>query len=177
LQAVLAAYAVGRILELTPGEIKQALESCRALHGDCQLHRLTDRTVIDATGNKGVVSILATLDALRESETVARRVIVCGQRNDADFDQHVRRIGQAMVATCGVDLLVACGHTGKQLIAAAQHAGLPPSCTVWCKSSETLSEVVSGLVQKDDVVLVNGQAGSVVQRLIGGVVESRPHAA
>jgi len=177
LHAALAAYAVGRILELTPVEIAQALSSCRALPGRCRLHRHPDLTVIDDTRDSSEASTLAALEALREAETSGRRVVICGEPEGAEASSQDERIGQALVAMCGVDLLITCGAAGRRLVAAAQRAGLSPKRTVWCQSVETLPEVAGSLIRRQDVVLVKGQTGDTVPQLMRGMQDGSQRAA
>jgi UDP-N-acetylmuramoyl-tripeptide--D-alanyl-D-alanine ligase len=167
LHAALAACAVGRQMNLTWDEITEALSSCQALPARCRLHRQPGLTVIDDTCQTGVASTRAAFEALGESGAAGRRVVVCGEWDEEETQGWEKRIGEALVTVCGADLLIACGKTGRRLIAAAQQAGLSPQRTVWCPSADTLPAVAGRMVEQGDFVLVKGQSGETVRTLIG----------
>ncbi|MCL4207116.1 MAG: hypothetical protein KJ000_31940 [Pirellulaceae bacterium] len=167
LHAALSACAVGRRMNLTWDEITEALSNCQALPARCRVSRQDGMTVIDDTCQAGVASMLVALEALRESGSACRRVVVCGEWDEVEAQGWEKRIGEALVTVCGVDLLIACGTAGRRLIAAAQQAGLSPQRTVWCPTADMLPAVAGRMVEQDDFVLVKGHTGETVQTLIG----------
>lgn len=178
LHSALSAYAVGRIMNLSPDEIAAGLSRFRPLPGRCEVVQRSDLSVIDDTCDCRASSMSAALELLRDFDRAKRRIVVCGDLAGGDdaFDQH-RRIGQAIVQTCGADLLVASGECGRYLIGGARDSGMPPGRTVWCRRVEEVRTAVRAMVRPGDVVLVKGSRNVSMEYVVDSLLETTTTAA
>jgi UDP-N-acetylmuramoyl-tripeptide--D-alanyl-D-alanine ligase len=173
LHSALAAYAVGRIMNLSPDEIALGLSRFRPLTGRCEIVRRSDISVINDTCDCRASSMPAALELLRDFGRAKRRIVVCGNlsgRANA-FDLH-RRVGQAIVQTCGADLLVACGPCGRQVIDGARDAGMAPRRMVWCRRGDDVGSTVQAMVQPGDAVLVKGSRNASMEHVVDSLLHT-----
>lgn len=172
LQAALAAFAVGRIFGLSAHEAAARLGEFQPLPRRCQVVSRKRMLVIDDTYGGGYESWPAALEVLRELNTTGRRIVICGEVADPDSGfGRPAEIGRAVLERGGADWLIAVGPHGRQVVDAAQAAGMPCRRTVWrSRVSEAVSDV-RNLVQPGDAVLVksgrNADLGQVVNNLLG----------
>jgi UDP-N-acetylmuramoyl-tripeptide--D-alanyl-D-alanine ligase len=167
LHAVLAAYAVGRIMQMEPDRIASALEYFRMPPQRCELLNIGDVTLINDTYDCRAATLRPALELLREVERPGRRIVVCGDVAEAEQERRLYHdIGRAVVVHGGADLLVACGRHRQRLIEAAREAGMPPQRTIGCSRAEQAGALLQSLVVAGDVVLVKGVDGAVMQRVV-----------
>lgn len=174
LHAALAAFAVGRIMGLSPRDVAARLGDFQPLAHRCQVVCQNRVTVIDDTYDGGFDSWRAAWEVLREMETAGRRIVACGGVvEDGQGSRRQRELGRALVAQCGTDWVVACGPQGRLVAEAAQAAGMPGGRAVWRPQIEDAAEYLRRLVQPGDVVLVKG-GGDVAWELMVRPMFDRP---
>ena len=174
LPAALAAYAVGRIMGLSPRDAAARLKEFQPLAHRCQVACQNCVTVIDDTYGGGFESWRAALEVLREVETTGRRIVACGGVGENEQGTRwEREIGRAMVAQCGADWLIACGSQGRRMVEAAQAAGMPVGRAVWRPQIKDAAAQLRQLVQPGDAVLVKG-GGDAAWELVVRQVFGRP---
>jgi UDP-N-acetylmuramoyl-tripeptide--D-alanyl-D-alanine ligase len=170
LHAALAAYAVGRIMGLSPRDAAARLGDFQPLAHRCQVVCQNRVTLIDDTYESGYDSWRAALGVLREVETAGRRIVVCcGVGASGPGTRGQREVGRALVAQCGADRLIACGPQGRLVVRAAQAAGMPERRTVWKPQLEEATVLVRQLVRPGDVVLVKGGGDAAWERVANEV--------
>jgi UDP-N-acetylmuramoyl-tripeptide--D-alanyl-D-alanine ligase len=177
--AVLAAIGVGRILDVPLEQVADALAHVQPLPQRCEVIRRRDLAVIDDTYDAREASLEAALELVRDFETAGRRVVVCGELAGSgnDTERH-QRIGQALVARWGVDLLVTCGRYSTELTEAAQAAGMPARRTLRCQRADEAAARVQALVRPGDVVLVKGGLNMTLAAVVAALrCESRARSA
>jgi UDP-N-acetylmuramoyl-tripeptide--D-alanyl-D-alanine ligase len=79
-----------------------------------------------------------------------------------------RRTGESL-AELGIDILIAVGRLGKELVEGAAAAGFPH--VLHAESSDAAAEILIEMVQRDDVVLVKGSRGVRTERVIVKLLE------
>jgi UDP-N-acetylmuramoyl-tripeptide--D-alanyl-D-alanine ligase len=175
LHSALAAYAVGRIMNLSPDEIAAGLSRFRPPPGRCEVVRQQDLSLIDDTSDSRVASMGAALELLRDFDQAKRRIVVCGDLvgRENPFDLH-RRVGQAVVQTCGADWLIACGVCGGHLIDGARQAGMTPGRTIRCRRRQEVGTTIQALVRPGDVVLVKGSRNMSMERVVDSLLQTLP---
>jgi UDP-N-acetylmuramoyl-tripeptide--D-alanyl-D-alanine ligase len=168
LTASLSAYAVGRILELSPRQIAAALAGFRALPASCQVSVTEHFTLIDDTSHCEPLSMYAALDLLRDFSGDGRRVVVCGDMamGAEDAGRSHRQLGDAVVARCGADVLVACGEHAADVVAAARDAGMPASRAFACPNWEQATAALQAALVPGDVLLIKARCKLATQRVV-----------
>lgn len=175
LHSALAAYAVGRILEIPPQAMAAALEQFQMPPQRCEITRGREVTVIDDTYDHHAASLDAALEVLRDFEGAGRRIVVCGDLTGTGNLQELhRRMGHAIVAHCGADVLVACGRYSSEMTAAAEAAGMSPRRVLPCQRVEEAATRLQDLVGPGDVVLVKGGRGLGLTRLVEVLLDEAP---
>jgi UDP-N-acetylmuramoyl-tripeptide--D-alanyl-D-alanine ligase len=174
LHAALAACGVGQIAGLELTEIAEQLRRFQPPARRGEVVRLDGITVIDDTYDCRAISMPAALEILRELDELGRRIVVCGELAETEdaFRLH-RDMGQAIVTACGADWLVACGRYGRLMVDAAREAGMPNRRAVWCQRPEDAEQLLNGLIQSGDVVLVRGGRGMAMDQVVSRLVRAR----
>jgi UDP-N-acetylmuramoyl-tripeptide--D-alanyl-D-alanine ligase len=167
LHTVLAAYAVGRRMELQSRVIAQALAGYQAPAGQGRVYRVAGLTLIDNTHEGDLNTRVVGLEALSDWQESARRVAVFGVSRPG-LEGWEPDLGQRLVSRCRADRVLACGSQGRRLIVEAQKAGMPAKHTVWCPEPAALADAVATLVHENDVVFVDGDCGDAVECLVDG---------
>ena len=85
-----------------------------------------------------------------------------------------RRMGHAIVAHCGADVLVACGRYSSEMTAAAEAAGMSPRRVLRCQAVEEAATRLQDLVGPGCVVLVKGGRGLGLTRLVEVLLDEAP---
>jgi UDP-N-acetylmuramoyl-tripeptide--D-alanyl-D-alanine ligase len=153
----LAAFAVGRALELDPEEIKGRLERYVPSEMRMELIQIRGIKIINDSYNANPVSMRKALETLVQIKTAGRRIAVLadmlelGERA-ADFHADIGR----RAAQLGVDRLLVVGELARFIADGAKEAGMSSR---YVQSFENNQEVGSYLVEnlKDgDLILVKG---------------------
>ena len=163
----LAATAVGRTLGLTMEEIKAGIEKLESLGGRFHIIETDNITIVDDCYNASPSSMKASLDVLKDADQ--RKAAILGDMFELGENavQLHAEVG-AYAAQHKIDLLVCVGEMCKHMAQAAKDAG---GCkeVVYVENLDSLTEVLPGMIKKDDTVLVKASHGmhfdNVVNRL------------
>jgi UDP-N-acetylmuramoyl-tripeptide--D-alanyl-D-alanine ligase len=168
LVSALAAYAVGRLMNIATRDIASALSEFHSLPTRCEMVDAGGFTIINDTYHADAASMQAALGLLRDFESPGRRIVVCGELADANdrASQVHRQTGEQIVNHCGADMLVACGEFADDVVTAARDAGMPPSRSVACREPQEAARVVQAWLSPGDVVLVKGRREMSMQRVV-----------
>jgi UDP-N-acetylmuramoyl-tripeptide--D-alanyl-D-alanine ligase len=164
LLSALAAIAVGRLLGVTLEQARDRLAEFSPPPQRCAVLPTDDAVIIDDTAADGPEGFAAALDVLREHPATGRRLVVWG--DDDEAEQPLDQAGEAVVARCGADALVACGPRAEKLVAGARAAGMPPRHTLACCTPDEAWPPLRQWVSAGDVVLVAGGRGRGMQRVV-----------
>lgn len=165
---MLAAYAVGRILNRPAAQLADGLRNAPPLPKRCEVIQTSQYTVINDTGNGRPTTLVPALELLRDIPTPGRRIVVCGELSGEPdpASRDCRQVGEAIVSRCGADWLVTWGHQAGTIIHAARTAGLPAGRAVRCQNAEDGRHRLASLLGDGDVVLVKGAPGPAMQQFV-----------
>ncbi len=168
LGCALAAFAVGRVLGLSAGQIAMALSDHQPPPMRCAVSEIGGITVIDDSYNASPVAMQAALELLREFDAPGRKIVVCGdmrELGERSAELH-QRLGDQVVTHCGADLLVSCGEYADLVVDAALRAGMPSRNAIACRHIDEVPELLRGQLAAGDVVLVKGSRTLAMERII-----------
>jgi UDP-N-acetylmuramoyl-tripeptide--D-alanyl-D-alanine ligase len=168
--AVLAAAAVGLILELNLIEISEALKDFRGLPGRMKLlSGKNNSQIIDDSYNsspKAVEMALETLNKIKISPE-ARKWVVLGdmlELGSVAQEEHFR-IGR-LVGQNKVNYLLAVGKFAKDIIAGAQSGGMSADQLFSFTDSLSAAKFLVNKIKAGDLILVKGSQGVRLERLV-----------
>jgi UDP-N-acetylmuramoyl-tripeptide--D-alanyl-D-alanine ligase len=167
LAAAAAAWALGLSLE----QIAAAATTLQAAQHRGRIQRLANgATVVDDCYNASPVAMAQLLDLLRSSD--GRRVAVLGEMYELGHlaEAAHAELGQRAARSC--DLLLAVGGTlARTLAESASNAGLAPHSIHHVADSAAAAELLAGLLQAHDVVLVKGSRGVGLEAVVQALAE------
>lgn len=167
LNAALLAIAVGCRLGRSMGDIAEALRQFTPLPSHCTVFETRGATIINDTCDASSPAMYAALEMLRELDATGRRIVVCGDLEstlDAPAIAH-RELGRAM-GRLAIDLLLTCGEYAGDVAAAARATGMPRSRAIACRTPEEILPILSQALLPGDVVLVKGNRGLALERVV-----------
>jgi len=165
----LAAFAVGQYFGLSAPQMSDALESYQPVYQRFLPLQSRRCQIIDDTYNANPDSVCLALEGLQLLKTTGRHIAVLGDMFELG-DQSVaghRRIGEC-AARCGIDLLCTLGPRSIETAQAACELGLPIVFD-FADKVELLDFLVKE-VQPDDIVLVKGSRGMMMEEIVKGLM-------
>ncbi len=169
----LAAAAVAHALGFTLDEMVRGLKRFRPV--DLRAQRLSSHGVdilLDAY-NANLASMRAALEMLmafrpnREKGVSCRKIALLGdmfELGEAAPASHLTLGG--LVATCGVEGLIAVGTWAGTMAEGARQQGLSAEAIVICQDMEEAIASLPGLIRKGDCLLIKGSRGMKMERLL-----------
>ena len=120
--------------------------------------------ILDDTYNASPASTIAALNLLADLDN--RRVAVLGDMLELGAYEEVghRIIGRRVAGVA--DLLVTVGALGRIIAEEALVAGMSPGQVLMLPDVETAKEVLPGLIQEHDMVLIKGSRGARLEDLV-----------
>ena len=122
--------------------------------------------VIDDSYNSSPAAVEEALGALALVTDASRRIAVLGDMLELgrySMSEH-ERIGELAAETA--DVIVSVGPRAKAIHHAALSAGKSEEASMAFATSDEAAEVLAGLVQKGDVVLVKGSQSIRMERIV-----------
>jgi UDP-N-acetylmuramoyl-tripeptide--D-alanyl-D-alanine ligase len=168
LTSVLAAVAVGRLMGIEVKESAAALEDFDSVPMRCEVTEIRGATIINDAYNSSPMAMRAALEVLREFDAPGRRIIVCGdmgELGDEAAELHYA-LGNEIVTLCGADLLIACGHFARDVVAGARDAGMPKVRSIACRTPEETLPYLGQAILPGDVALVKGSRVLAMERVV-----------
>ena len=168
----LAAAAVGSYLGLSTAEIAAALGSVQASGMRMELvHAAGGFTVIDDAYNASPDSMRAALQTLAAMACEGRRIAVLGDMGELGSDERAMHTGVgSYVASCGIDALVCVGTRARDIYAGALDAGFDEGQATWCATRDEAAELLGGMLEPGDIVLVKASRFMELDSIVEGVV-------
>jgi len=168
----LAAATVAIEVGLSIDDIRIALAECRGSAMRMEIFSTDDNVLIlNDAYNANPASMQAALSTLMDMQTRGRRIAVLGdmlELGQVSAEAH-KQIGE-MVASLGVNILVAVGNESQVMADSAIKAGMNAKTVITCQDSETAASLLKQLITHGDVVLVKASRGvgleSVVEALV-----------
>ena len=161
-KALVAAYAVGDLLEVPREALEKGLQTVVPVAGRMRIFTgLNGSTIIDDTYNSSPDAVAAAIVALQNVPTAGRRIAVMGSMNELGPDSP-RYHAVAGAVCAGVDMLVTIGELANIYLGpAAVKAGLDPSNFKPADSPYAAGEFLKLLLQPGDVLLAKGSQNGV----------------
>jgi len=177
IQNALAAFGVGILLGVQPEQAAAGLAqvTLSAMRMDIKEATINGGavTIINDVYNANPDSTCAALQSLAEIAGGRRRAVaVLGdmlELGSGAVDGH-RRVGSAAVRH-QVAQLITVGQLSWETAEGAQLAGGVPGGTVSCSSNAEALEVLKGVLQPGDVLLVKGSRGMQMEEIIQGLLK------
>lgn len=164
----LAAVAVGRVFDVEPGLIAQALAQPPVLHQRSEILTLPgDVTLLNDCYNSNPLAMEQMLETLAAWPKAARRIVVAGEMLElgkTSPDLH-RAVGRKC-AEHGVDWLLAVQGDARFFVEGAVGTGTPKEQATFFSTPAEAAERTLELLQPGDVVLVKGSRGVHLEKVI-----------
>lgn len=179
LYPALAAYAVARLAGLSVAEIAHRFTRLTHTDSTCIAIRRAEHTLLCDWPRSRPLAARASLAALRDVNTLGRRIVVAGElfRHHPRQHQMTRTFGDAAVTRYGADVVIGHGSTGECLVEAARAAGLGHRHTLVAASPAEAVEWLRRTWGPQDAVLVTGANWEESRRLLDQLVPQSESAA
>lgn len=156
----LAATAVAKIFKMENSDIAAGIASVKAVGGRSNIIEVNGITIIDDCYNANPVSMKSAIDTL--SESITPKVAILGDmfelgENKAELH---RGVGE-YAASKNIDTIICIGELAQNIYEGAVSKVQNPAKTtvLYMKDTEELWERVTGLIRKDDAVLIKASHG------------------
>ncbi|MBR5338031.1 MAG: UDP-N-acetylmuramoyl-tripeptide--D-alanyl-D-alanine ligase [Lachnospiraceae bacterium] len=169
----MAASAVGRLLGLSPKEIKKGIEAASTIAGRCNIIHKENMTVIDDCYNANPQSMRAALDLLSMAE--GRKIAILGDMFELGPDELELHYNVGKYAVdAGVDYLICVGERSLFMCRGANDAyefikkdAPGHTCKIIHTSNlETMPNILSGLIQAGDTVLLKASHAMEFEKIL-----------
>jgi UDP-N-acetylmuramoyl-tripeptide--D-alanyl-D-alanine ligase len=168
--AVLAAIAVGRSLELSDEQIAAGLQNFRVPKGRCHVQQLGNLTLIDDTYNASPEAVQAACQLLGSWQTSGPRILVLGDMLELGQEAiscH-EEIGIAAAAN-GLDYVLTFGDYSAVVTGTCIDAGFPVGSAKAFGNINELVRFLETLITADAVILVKGSRGMRMERIVEAI--------
>jgi len=171
----LAASTAALQIGLSTDDVRIGLANCRPTAMRMEIFATDDNVVIlNDAYNANPTSMQAALSTLMDIATEGRHIAVLGdmlELGNISSEAH-KQIGE-IVASLGVNILVAVGPESQVMADSATKAGMLPKTVITCKESSTAAQVLKQLVTVGDVVLVKASRGVGLEEVVRAIVKTR----
>jgi UDP-N-acetylmuramoyl-tripeptide--D-alanyl-D-alanine ligase len=153
----LAAFAVGRLKEVDPQEIKRSLEKYNPPDLRMELVRIGNIRVINDSYNANPISMEKALETQKSIQTTGRKIAVLGdmlELGEKAPDYHLE-VGRKVVQS-GVDLLAVVGELAGFIGQGAREAGMSSDQVLTFDGNEQVSLYLLENLRDGDLLLVKG---------------------
>lgn len=157
----LAASAVAHSMGLTPDDVRIGLQNCRLSAMRMEMFNLDDNVlVINDAYNANPTSVQAALGTLMDIKAEGRHISVLGDMLELGSytNEAHKQVGE-VVASLGVDVLVAVGAESQVMADSAIKAGMSHKAVITCPDSNTAAQLLKQLIEPGDVILVKASRG------------------
>lgn len=162
----LAASLIGDYFGLNDDEIKNGIESLKAVSGRNNIIKTNKYVVIDDCYNANPMSMKASLDVLSTAKT--RKVAILGDMFELGKDEielH-KEIGKYAISK-KIDVIVCVGDLSKNMCLTARSVNEDGKSDVYYfETLEQIKEVLFNILEEDDTVLVKASNGMHFKELI-----------
>lgn len=162
----LAASLIGDYFGLNDDEIKNGIESLKAVSGRNNIIKTDKYVVIDDCYNANPMSMKASLDVLSTAKT--RKVAILGDMFELGKDEielH-KEIGKYAISK-NIDVIVCVGDLSKNMCLTARSVNEDGKSDVYYfETLEQIKEILFNILEEDDTVLVKASNGMHFKELI-----------
>jgi len=171
----LAAVAVCVHLGLDIDLIRDRLAGFRLPPMRMQRVEAGDVTILNDAYNANFESMLAAIREYARLPGPGRKVVVCGDMLElGEQSEEIHRQVGKRIAAAEFDLLVAIGDEARQIAAGAAANGMPRDNVLHCRNVDAACEVLPGLVEPRDTLLLKASRGMRLENVVDVVASHRP---
>ena len=163
----LAAAAVGHAFEMSAEEIAVALSTVESPPQRGEIIQFGGGfTVINDSYNSNPDALLSMVDTLVDgANSDQRKIVVAGEMLELGDDAAaIHRKTGAAIADKGIDIIIGVRGFGAELVAGAKLGGLDDAR--FAEDSAEAGEMLAGIIQSGDVILVKGSRGVRTEKVI-----------
>ena len=153
----LCAYATARIFGIEAYDIIKKFKQFSLPEGRFQIRKINGLNVIDDCYNANPASFRQAIESFSNLSSGGRKIVVIadmlelGQKSELLHKNLGQELGEA-----GVDLIIAVGRLSHIACDAAKSCGFNSRSIYKCFSTQEARDIISGLLKKDDTVLIKG---------------------
>lgn len=167
------AAAVGQLLGLTEGQVREGLSSYRPAAMRQDIRQLGGVTLMVDCYNAAPESMKAALSALSLIAGSHRRIAVLGDMKELGENTVAlhRSVGQ-LAAESGIDLLITVGELGAEIATGAVKAGMSPDAvriTGGKDTYETTADYLKSILREGDHVLFKASRSMALETVVEAV--------
>lgn len=168
----LAAAAVGFVLGLDPGAVREGLMAATLPKMRLQVSRYGDVLIINDAYNASPTSMEAAFEVLDALSRGRRAVAVLGEMKElgSESGQMHREVGRSL-ARRQIALLVTVERGGDQIAEGAVEGGVSDQAIVRMGTVEDAANRLPDLLRPGDVVLVKGSRALAMERIVDRLCE------
>jgi UDP-N-acetylmuramoyl-tripeptide--D-alanyl-D-alanine ligase len=156
----LAAAAAAHVVGVAGDDIAAGLRAFQPCAGRMETHLLADkRVLIDDSYNANPLSVAAALQTLADLADGRRRIAILGDMLELGTETAALHRQTGAVVAAKADVLLALGAQRTELAAGARQAGMTADTVYTPASHAAALELLSTLLQPEDVILVKGSRG------------------
>ena len=165
-----AAAAVGRLLSIPDGKIKNALESFRPIEMRMETFTVNGVLIINDTYNANPISMKFALDTLASLKVNGRKFAVLGDMLElGEKTTELHRDVGAHAATESPDFLITCGNLAREIIDGAMAAGYSSDRLHYFEDTNDVIDYLLDNLRPDDAVLVKASRSMAFDRITVGL--------
>jgi UDP-N-acetylmuramoyl-tripeptide--D-alanyl-D-alanine ligase len=167
----LMAAAVGGILGLTPGEIRQGLQRYTPMPLRMAFLRVGSLEILNDAYNANPGSMTAALEVLSALQDEGRGIAVLGDMLElGEYASESHRVLGREAARLGIHYLVVLGTFSEEVAQGAIDGGLAADRIRICRDPVHAVETVRGFFDGRTIVLVKGSRGMRMERIVEGLL-------
>jgi UDP-N-acetylmuramoyl-tripeptide--D-alanyl-D-alanine ligase len=169
----LAAAAAARVLKVGLEDVRRGLERLEPPKMRLQPVEVGDILMINDAYNASPDSMTAAFDVVRQLAAGRRRVLVLGEMKELGLSGTMHHHGIGIEAAAAADILVTVGDSDAEEIGIAAEGLMPKERIFHVPSTMRAVELLEGILQPGDIVLVKGSRAMEMERVVAGIIEAR----
>jgi UDP-N-acetylmuramoyl-tripeptide--D-alanyl-D-alanine ligase len=169
---LLAALAVGEYLGISPDLLAESVRLCVLPSRRMEMEMVGGVELVDDAYNANPVSMRAALSAWQRMECRGRRIMVSGDMNElGEFSTREHQEWGKVLGKSALDYLIFVGPRSNESSRAASGEGFLKGKIFSVEDSPAAAELLSGLIEPGDSVLIKGSNNMKMGRIVRDLKE------
>jgi UDP-N-acetylmuramoyl-tripeptide--D-alanyl-D-alanine ligase len=167
----LAAIVCARILQVSAGDVQDALKKFRCKRGRQEMFKRNGVVIINDSYNANPVSMRSAISMLESYPALGRRILICADMLELGARSKVlhQKVGEC-VAGSKTDVLMTFGDQARLILEAA-HRRNPQLIVFHFFNMEDLKNYLYVLCRRGDVILVKGSRRMKMEDVVNGLLK------